>query len=259
MRRDMAKVIVERPRPGSSRHVPRRFARLDPKRIPLTDDDLDPFPSRLGHRRAARLAGDGKRLNENLSPLRRFLFKQAGRPWDKVWSEISAHVRADSTVQQHVRDHIQDFVAYRTFLRNGQVIVATSRFGGPRALANLPWLALYVDPRTGLLCRNKGYRTGWHRRTGRTPAEAQRLAARLRVLAPDRQLHLLGDGNWWEVMLAAGPRPEVESREGAPVDVIERAGLSSLPRAVRYDRHGVYAAAKRPLSRKEIKALRLRP
>lgn len=257
MRRDMAKVIVERPRPGSSRHVPRRFARLDPKHIPLTDDDLDPFPSRLGHRRAARLAGDWKVLNENLTPLRRFLLKQAGRPWNKVWSEISAHVRADSTVQKHVRDHIQDFVANRTFLRNSQVFVA-SRLG-PRTVADLPWLALYVDPRTGLLCRNKAYGTSWRRRTGRTTADAQGLAERLRVLAPDRQLHLLGDGNWWEVMLAAEPQPGAQSSDGPPVDVIERAGLSNLPRAARYDRHGVYAAAKRPLSRKEIKARGLRP
>jgi hypothetical protein len=255
MRSDMAKVIVERPRPGSSRHVPRRFARLDPKRIPLTDDDDDAFPSGLGHRRGAFLAGARKRLNENLAPLRRFLLKQVGRPWDEVWSEISAHVRADNTVQQHVRDHVQDFVAYRTFLREGQVFVAASRLGGPQPLAQTAWVALYVDPRTGLVRLNKAYGS-WRRRRGRSPAEAQMLARRLRVLASERQLHLLGDGNWWEVTLAAEPRPGMPGVP--PVDVIERAGLSALPRAARYDRPGVYAVAKRPLSRKEIKARGLR-
>ena len=105
-----------------------------------------------------------------MSPLRRFLLKQVGRPWDKVWSDISAHVRADSTVQQHVRDHIRDFVACRTFLRDGEIFIATRRFGGPQPLAESAWPALYVDPRTGLLCRNKACGTGWRRRTGRTPA-----------------------------------------------------------------------------------------
>jgi hypothetical protein len=252
MRPDMAKVIVERPRPGSSRHVPRRFARLDPKRIPLTDDDHDAFPSRLGHRRGAFLAGGRKTLNENLAPLRRFLLKQVGRPWNKVWSEISAHVRADSTVQQHVRDHIQDFVAYRTFLQNGQVF-SSDRFG-PRPVTDASWIALYVDPRTGLLRLNEGYNS-WRRR-GRSSAETQTLTPRLRVLAPDRPLHLLGDGNWWEVTLAAEPRPGMPGVP--PADVIDCTGLSALPRAARYDRPGVYAVAKRPLSRKEIKARGLR-
>jgi hypothetical protein len=38
MRRDTSKAIVERPRPGSSRHVPCRYARLDPKHIVLDED-----------------------------------------------------------------------------------------------------------------------------------------------------------------------------------------------------------------------------
>jgi|EndMetStandDraft_5_1072996.scaffolds.fasta_scaffold19441_4 hypothetical protein len=40
--------------------------------------------------------------------------------------------------------------------------------------------------------------------------------------------------------------------------MIERAGLSALPRAERYDRWEVYAVAMRALSRKEIKAQGLR-
>jgi hypothetical protein len=256
MRSDMAKLIVERPRSCSSLHVPRRFARLDAKRVPLTDDEHDPFPSRLGLRRAASLTKDRKWLSENLSPLRRFLFKQVGRPWDKVWAAISAHVRADNTVQQHVRDHIQDFVAYRTFLKNGQVY-SMRRRGGPEPVTGDACVALYVDPRTGLLCRNKAHSTWRQQRRALDAAKAQKLAERLRVLGPDRQLHLLGDGNWWEVTLAAEP-PSLRQGEALPVDVVERAGLSTLPRADRYDRRGVYAVAKRPLSRREIKAHGLR-
>src|SRR5262249_51530831 len=114
---------------------------------------------------------------------------------------------------------------------------------------------LYVDPRTGLLRRNGARGAVRARRRLAAAGKAKALAARLRTVAPDRQLHLLGDGNWWEVTLAP-----VTRRPGhqPPDDVVERAGLSSLPREQRYDRRGVYAVAKRALSRKEIKALGLR-
>lgn len=99
MRRDMFKVIVERPR------LVEDTARKG--RIPA---DAVALPSRLGLRRAAQEAGGYKMLNENLAPLRRYLGKQVGRPWNTVYSEICAHLKPGSTVQQHVRDHIKDFV-----------------------------------------------------------------------------------------------------------------------------------------------------
>ncbi len=131
MRADMARVIVERPRipdpnPRRGRAVP-----------------LDDLPKQQGMRRP--YAPNGKALNENLNPLRRYLEKQVGRPWDKVYAEISAHLRPTSAVQQHVRDHLHDFVAVK-----------------PRRLANqlrqrrgsdLWHQPFYVHPRTGLLCR----------------------------------------------------------------------------------------------------------
>ena len=96
MRDDMAKVIVERPR------IPAFNCR---KGRPQALEDL---PAREGMRRPHALRGDRKELNENLTPLRRYLERQVGRPWDKVYSEIAAHLRVDNTVQQHVRDHLGD-------------------------------------------------------------------------------------------------------------------------------------------------------
>ena len=64
-----------------------------------------------------------KTLNENLNPLKRYLASQVGRPWRKVYSEISEHLKPTSTVQQHVRDHLQDFVATKTRMKGGAVVV----------------------------------------------------------------------------------------------------------------------------------------
>lgn len=187
MRNDMAKVIVERPRVPAFNQRKGRPQRLD---------DL---PSREGLRRAASLRGDRKELNENLAPLRRYLERQVGRPWNKVYSEIAAGLRADNVVQQHVRNHVHDFVAVKPQRLNH----GWRSFGGQ----TLWWQPLYVNPLTGLLCR-----------TDRLPEEkARRRAERSKPIIPPERIPLADDcelrrvcGIWYEVRLA--PLPEARYR-----------------------------------------------
>src|SRR5205085_4796318 len=108
--------------------------------------DPEKIPLQIGLGRWTTMSRNWKSLNENLSPLRRYLEKQVDRPWNKVWSEISENLSAASTVQQHVRDHIGDFVAVRTFISNGTIYVP-GRFGGPQPLKDGHY-RMYVDPRT---------------------------------------------------------------------------------------------------------------
>jgi hypothetical protein len=136
----MAKVIVERP----------RFLDTNPRKGRARHwDDL---PSRQGMRRAHVERGCAKNFNENLKPLRRYLERQVGRPWDKVYSEIAARLRVSSTVQQHVRDHLRDFVALHPRRRCWRVVLP----GGRREVRSFLWHEpLYVDPATGLLKRTR--------------------------------------------------------------------------------------------------------
>jgi hypothetical protein len=67
MRDDMARVIVERPR------IP-AFNSRKGRRPPLED-----LPTREGMRRSHALRGDRRELNENLTPLRRYLENQGSR------------------------------------------------------------------------------------------------------------------------------------------------------------------------------------
>ncbi len=150
MRKDMAKVIVERGRIGDP--VRRRRGRD----APLQDGEGEPLRARVPRNPRET---KNKRLNETLNPLRRYLKAQIGRPWNKVYSEIAANLRVSSTVQQHVRDHLDDFVAIRTRMANG-VVMASGRFGGERPLSEDHRL-MFVHPRTGLLKRNP------HRKSGR--------------------------------------------------------------------------------------------
>ena len=134
MREDMAKVIVERPRRGGFGQAQR------PNAVPTWE--AQPIKQGMKYRLA-----DTKSLNENLAPLRRYLARQVGRPWAKVYSEISANLKATNAVQQHVRDHLKDYVAIK---------VSFNKAGEPMSVSRW-WRSydFYVDPRDGILKRAK--------------------------------------------------------------------------------------------------------
>jgi hypothetical protein len=254
MRGDMPKVIVERARRGA------RWLR---KGRALRDEDLS--LSDVAVKVHDRARGRTKSLNENLNPLIRFLEKQVGRPWNKVWAEVCENLKPTNTVQQHVRDHIPDFVAIKTSLKGGEVWVQERWALVPLKLS---YSKLFVDPKSGLLRRNKYFVTWRAKKRERREIEAKMLAARMRVVSPTAQLHLLDDGAWWEVTLAPVPKgvQEVPTRHGVQrydyehgvADAVISAGLSKLGREDLYGRRGVFAVAKRQLSKKDMRGLGLR-
>jgi hypothetical protein len=198
MREDMSRVIVERPRLGGGRSR---------KGGAVAFDDL---PKHEGIRRRHVLSGDYKMLNENLSPLRRYLERQVGRPWNKIYSEIALHLRVDNTVQQHVRDHLADFVAINPHRRSGRL------FGldGSKVCYDRLWLEpFYVDPRDGLLKRTDRLAEARALRHARRapPVPPDRIA-----LGADRELRCL-NGLWFEVMLAPLPEPEYRELRKIPL------------------------------------------
>ena len=145
MRKDMFKVIVERPRRG---------ARFRVNRSRLTGDEA--LPSRVGMKRFRKINHtDTKELNENLAPLKRFLMKQVGRPWNKVYSEICEHLDANNTVKQHVRDHLKDFIVTKVAIGRDGAWMNGNDHPGWRGASHMCWhQALYVDPYDGLIKRS---------------------------------------------------------------------------------------------------------
>lgn len=169
MREDMYEVIIERPRRGSRMGHPRRARRMDAKVEAVRDPDS--LVGKIGMKRGAKLARAYKQLNENLAPLRRYLERQVNRPWDKVWSEISAQLESGNTMQQHVRDHVGDFVAHKTFVKDGEVFVVSKHGWSPTPLRDGRY-HLYVDPRSGILRKYGHFRSWqWKRRHGIAEAE----------------------------------------------------------------------------------------
>lgn len=137
MRKDMAKVIVERPRRGGDRNKHNgRKAR-----------DYGDMPSKESMR---KYHFDRKSLNENLRPLERFLKSKIGQHWDAVFSEICQQISVGSAVQKHVRDHLKDLIHSRVLIRDGKV------FGKYRSLNfELYNGDLYVHPETKIISKYK--------------------------------------------------------------------------------------------------------
>lgn len=179
MRKDMAKVVTERPRDGHEARSMKTGRRLSWNEIDdaiMTSDGPDEAiiaggPSRHPISRRRQYGWDSKSFTDVLGPLRGYLRKQVGRRWDAVFSELSQTLDRRSITGQHIWDHVQWEVSlYVQIAADGRV---WSR-GGRRYMATLIPLGhgrLYVDPRDGVLraahnpdCTDSDYDYGWQRR-----------------------------------------------------------------------------------------------
>ncbi|MEM9377192.1 MAG: hypothetical protein AAGA72_13300 [Pseudomonadota bacterium] len=246
MREDMFKVIVERPRWGS-RHA---------KRTKLRYDKVSGRKRATGRRMALEATGWTKCLNENLAPLKRYLHKQAGRPWNKVYSEICEHLDTGSTVKQHVRDHLTDFILVDVTVARDGSFIGSNHWGRPMA-PDQWWAELYVDPKDGLikrtdkLCRKLGTRPFRERlRDDRKRRLIGDPSADVHVLADTRFLLKL-KGCWFQVETDHVPHdPYGRIFTGRALAFQLSGGRSD-------DTPNWRVIAKRQLSKKELKARKL--
>lgn len=143
MRKDMFEIIIERPRYGRRSSGKGRYAikrRTNPEVLPTKEP--------MWYR------GKTKSLNENLAPLRRFLERRVGRPWDSVWSELREFLSPKSAVQKHVFDHVLQYVEKNPVFKEGIPYHPDAR--GPNRdnffpLSTYRCRGFYVCPDTGLL------------------------------------------------------------------------------------------------------------
>jgi hypothetical protein len=250
MRKDMHKVIVERPRLRLGRKS--RVAADGRIFRDLVHDDEDGgfAPHHLGMK-----AGYGSRkwLNENLRPLKRWLHSQVNRPWDKVYSELCNGIDRRNTVQAHIFTHIEQFVAIQTRWLDDEVIVIETETWSHHHRPLSP-NELYVHPRTGILRLNRE-RPGIAREKAlkkSRDAEASR-GGRI-VLNAHEELHCV-DGLWYRIEFVELPIAKSDTDIAAKRwDVLLKQWvLASPPRRYRLPSPARYAISKQQLSNKELK------
>ena len=167
-----------------------------------------------------------KWLNENLAPLRRYLLRQVGRPWDKVYGEIRQTIDTRSAVGLHVLQHLEDYVATDTFIQDG--VVSEWQWRGGAA----PVSGLYVHPKSGLL------RLAKRRETPRElpPLEIVRVSETVQY----RKI----DGLWFRMEYRkAGPDEMVPGPHG------------NMVRAAEFDRSVLVLERKQQCDRKTIRRI----
>ena len=203
MREDMSRVITERPRIGHDRryHEVRRAKSRHGR-------DLEDLPSHEGMRRPFRRQGIAKQFGEHLSPLRRFLEKQAGRAWDDVHAEICQGLRANSTLHAHVRGHVRDYVETDIcIIEDGTY--ARNAFGRPIPITGVTrWPHMIVCPRSGLLLRAADLPQVHRHKAAQEAKKAAAAAANPPPIRLDAETDLQRiAGIWYLVTYAALPEP----------------------------------------------------
>ncbi|HZS03851.1 MAG TPA: hypothetical protein VFD58_03180 [Blastocatellia bacterium] len=180
MREDMSKVVIERPRHNHSdpsRKTGLRIRSYDP------DEEYDDLPTRMPTSR-----GRGtKYFSDFLSPLRRFLRSNVGRPWDKVYSEMRQHLDFRKTTGRHVFEHVEAEVSLHCFISDDGKVYERGRYGGRSFLVT----GLYVHPRTGLLC----WQEPRNRRKERQSREASKEVTRIHLSGKRHYVKL--NGIWY--------------------------------------------------------------
>lgn len=224
----MAKVIVERPRIGGGVRFPRAEG-PDDSRLSIED-----WRSREGVRRPWHRSSCRKHLNENLTPLRRYLRSNVGRPWNKVYSEICQQINRDSAVQLHVWQHLMQDVCTNPYVITGEV----------RRYSVLNGYYFYVDPRSGLLREAPPFR--WKHLREKTEAPDDRI-----VIDESHEFRRI-DGIWYELELAPLPPDRLVFDHGT-----RRECRGAMCREM-IDFYGrpVYAIRKRQLNKKELRRIR---
>jgi len=123
MRKDMAQLLVEHPRhnAGELYREHRRRANREPEEAPTKQGLRRPYFER-------------KNFGEYFAPVKGYLRKNVGRPWDKVFSELSASLTGGGAVVDHVKLHVlRDFVILEPAWHDGVPCYPPHSFAGWRA------------------------------------------------------------------------------------------------------------------------------
>lgn len=106
MRPDMGKIAVD-----ARRHGGWSGKKVDSKRRRGKHaGDVVEAPTRESMSRTARPYGSFRGLGENLAPLKRWLQKQVGRPWDEAYSELNQALQGGYTNLEHIKSHVLGWV-----------------------------------------------------------------------------------------------------------------------------------------------------
>lgn len=180
MRRDMDKVNTYYKRGKGDKRPKGYFKSLErSKRNDSLDDVLRESTSG-----PVNFGWDCRELTYNNKPLKRYLCKQVGRPWNDVYSEICSHSHSEQ-----LKKYCEYVVAVKTTEIDGQIYDCDN---GMFRILTEAYATLYVCPKTGILKQTpKRKKYSYEKRNVGVKIEDKRY---LRI-----------NGVWYEVVISTSP------------------------------------------------------
>ena len=164
MRKDMNKVVTERPRAGArgelrkvfdKKNQPRReLNRVEEEDEELRDEEF--LLPRESMRRRYKVGEQSKNLTDHIKPLLRYLRSQAGRPWNDVWSDICQVLKGNGLQANHVKEHVKQYVD--GIPHSGETYFRPEDWHQPRSFKE----GVYVDEK-GILRKSPSKKKWWKR------------------------------------------------------------------------------------------------
>src|SRR3989338_4140664 len=144
VRRDMAKVVTEKPRYGHANRSKKTSLRT---RRYNGEDHLDDLPERVASYRSRQHGWDAKEFSDRLGTLKKFLRRQVGRHWDEVYGELSRNLDKRSLTGRHIWIHVWQYVEKDVVIENGKVYQKEAHYGRRYEIKGL-----YIHPKSCVLC-----------------------------------------------------------------------------------------------------------
>jgi hypothetical protein len=159
MRKDLNKVLTERPRKGSgSRNLKTGFHENGYDNRESREDhySLPKIGKMKMHNRENGPYDDTKEFSDLLGPLHRWIEAQVGRNWDKVYSDIRNAFPNSNKQNHHLIDtHLMGYINRNCFIEKvgkvNKVFELAPGWRGYEGKRELSYGEIYVDPHTNVL------------------------------------------------------------------------------------------------------------
>jgi hypothetical protein len=152
MRDDLNKQLCERERRGSKNKF--KSARRV-KAFNTVGEEGELLSSHESMTERHNLGWGRKSFNENLNPLYGAVRKAVGRPWNKFYSELCQTFDMSSVINKHILQHLEWYVEKELYVGEDGFIWVRRQYSRGDVLLKDSGVEFYVDPRDGILRRNK--------------------------------------------------------------------------------------------------------
>ena len=203
MKADLNKELCEheRTRSWDKYHNYRHIKKFD------SEDEDGELGGREGMRARYANVWHNKEFSENLNPLWGAVRNAVGKPWNKFYSELCQTFDKRSVINQHILTHLFQVVAVNTYVGNDGKVWVNDRYSGDNPLTKA-YCEYYVDPVTGILKKNKYYKSYRHAQRQLAANKRAEEAKVKRVIDKDNVLHFI-DGVWYHFTMANVPESTV--------------------------------------------------